>query len=70
MNHQDEDTRPPWMIADQVSRIDERLKAVERKQEDFVTKDEHWVTKAISIGLAALTLSSVLAVVLARVLGR
>ena len=53
-----------------LARLDERVKAIEAALANFVTKEAFWVTKVISIGLAGLVLSTVLALVLARVLGR
>jgi hypothetical protein len=53
-----------------LARLDERVKSIERRIENFVTKEAFWVTKVIAIGLAGLVLSTVVAIILARVIGR
>lgn len=53
-----------------LARLDERVKSIERAIGNFVTKEAFWVTKVIAIGLAGLVLSTVVAIILARVLGQ
>jgi hypothetical protein len=58
-----------------LARLDERVISMQREThvlrtllEDYVTKHEFWATKVISLGLAGLLLSAVVAAIIAQVL--
>ena len=58
-----------------LARLDERVASMQREihttrsmLEDYITKHEFWPTKVISLGLAGLLLSAVVAAIIAQVL--
>jgi hypothetical protein len=59
-----------WARDSFVARLDERVRNLERRASDWITKDQFWPTRVISLGIAAAVLIGVLTAVLSLVIKR
>jgi negative regulator of sigma E activity len=53
-----------------LARLDERVRNLERRAADWITKDQFWATRVISLGIAAAVLLGVVTAILSLVIKR
>lgn len=51
-----------------LARLDERVKSLERRAADWITRDQFWATRVIALGIAAAVLAAVVTAIISLVI--